>query len=254
MRDPAQIETSIVLDPRLPGDGDLAANGHPFELSCLWQGLCCGSYRVRDHFSSPDRHYALAEWLGPTPRDLPFAERRLAALRRVLAGQPQKEVAYVEKLGSATVATDLQRVLDYMGFVLPPSRVPLILAMASHASSCTSHRFDARCTELIADSDTFHVISTERPENRLAEQLSPTELAVLKLFVEGRSYGEIATLRQTSVRTVANQLASIYDRLEVSGRGELLHYITVCSASREPRTRPRRAVVLREDRGADTLA
>src|SRR5688572_12428947 len=109
MNDPAQIETLTLQDP-LPDDSELATHGEPFELSCLWQGLCCGSYRIRDHFSSPERHYVLAE--SGRPRDLPFAERRLAALRRVLAGQPQKEVAYVANLGAATVATDLQRVLE----------------------------------------------------------------------------------------------------------------------------------------------
>jgi len=65
-------------------------------------------------------------------------------------------------------------------------------------------------------------ISVARPDNQLAEWLSPAEYAVTRLLIEGKSYEELARLRQTSKRTVANQLASAFHRLGISGRAELL--------------------------------
>lgn len=44
---------------------------------------------------------------------------------------------------------------------------------------------------------------------------------VATLVLEGRSNREIAALRATSVRTVANQLAAIYRKLGVRSRAEL---------------------------------
>src|SRR5690606_13440073 len=52
--------------------------------------------------------------------------------------------------------------------------------------------------------------------------LSGAEHAVARLLVEGKSYAEMAWLRGTSVRTVANQVASIFQKTGVSGRAEFL--------------------------------
>jgi len=45
---------------------------------------------------------------------------------------------------------------------------------------------------------------------------------VTRLLIEGKSYQDMAKLRDTSKRTVANQLASAFHRLGISGRAELL--------------------------------
>jgi DNA-binding NarL/FixJ family response regulator len=61
-----------------------------------------------------------------------------------------------------------------------------------------------------------------RPERALAKELSCAEFAVVRSFIEGDCYATIARRRGTSERTVANQIASIFRRLHVSGRAELL--------------------------------
>lgn len=55
--------------------------------------------------------------------------------------------------------------------------------------------------------------------------LSPAELLVARDAAEGLSNAEIATRRRRSVRTVANQLASIYRKLGVSSRAELAAHL-----------------------------
>ena len=53
------------------------------------------------------------------------------------------------------------------------------------------------------------------------EQLTGAELAVATALVEGGSNQQIAIARGSSVRTVANQVASIFRKLGVRSRGEL---------------------------------
>ena len=60
----------------------------------------------------------------------------------------------------------------------------------------------------------------------LAEErtLSPAEAAVAAAALQGLSTPEIARRRSTSPRTVANQLASAFQKLNVHSRSELATY------------------------------
>ena len=54
------------------------------------------------------------------------------------------------------------------------------------------------------------------------DALTRAELAVATALIEGASNREIAAARGSSVRTVANQVASIFRKLGVRSRGELV--------------------------------
>jgi DNA-binding CsgD family transcriptional regulator len=71
---------------------------------------------------------------------------------------------------------------------------------------------------------------------QLVQKLPPAEYSVLCGIVEGSSYVEVAEARGTSARTVANQVASIFHRLGVSGRGELISFLVTGSSFREDDT------------------
>jgi DNA-binding CsgD family transcriptional regulator len=62
------------------------------------------------------------------------------------------------------------------------------------------------------------------PKRALAipEQLSAAEREVTELMLSGLSNAEIAAFRGTAIRTVANQVAVIFDKLGVGSRGELV--------------------------------
>jgi DNA-binding CsgD family transcriptional regulator len=64
----------------------------------------------------------------------------------------------------------------------------------------------------------YQVIGIERPDSRLVSRLTPAEFLVARLLIEGKSHAEIAAQRRTTLRTVANQLATAFHRLGVSGR------------------------------------
>ena len=66
------------------------------------------------------------------------------------------------------------------------------------------------------------------------QRLSPAERAVVEAVLRGQSNREIAERRGTSVRTVANQMASIFRKLQVGSRGELA--ATTASGPEPPET------------------
>jgi DNA-binding NarL/FixJ family response regulator len=64
----------------------------------------------------------------------------------------------------------------------------------------------------------------------VCSRLTQAELAVTRLVLEGHGNAAIAKTRGTSARTVANQLASIFRKLEVSSRWQLA---ALCAAPHE---------------------
>ena len=64
------------------------------------------------------------------------------------------------------------------------------------------------------------MLSFPLPPPTLPPSLSGAERAVALALLEGSSNSEIARARRTSVRTVANQIASIFQKLGVRSRSE----------------------------------
>ncbi|HEY0463031.1 MAG TPA: hypothetical protein VGC79_02430, partial [Polyangiaceae bacterium] len=58
----------------------------------------------------------------------------------------------------------------------------------------------------------------------------PAVRDVVCMHTQGESHARIASRRRTSQRTVANQLATAFSRLGVSGRSGLLVYLSLASA------------------------
>jgi DNA-binding CsgD family transcriptional regulator len=94
----------------------------------------------------------------------------------------------------------------------------------------TSVRADIRSSMVISFIELGHLLVTQWSPHWVAafhyrrpmrERLTDAERAVIALVAERRSNAEIATLRGRSPRTVANQLATIFRKLQVSSRREL---------------------------------
>ncbi len=65
------------------------------------------------------------------------------------------------------------------------------------------------------------------PPEKLDEQLTPQEMRLLKLLVEGHTYQGAADLLKISVHTARNYIRNIYDKLHVHSKSE-----AVCKALR----------------------
>ena len=79
----------------------------------------------------------------------------------------------------------------------------------------------ARASTFTLGEDELVVVSVELEAHESEGRLSTAEREVAILAVTGSSNEEIARTRGTSVRTVANQLASTFQKLGVHSRFEL---------------------------------
>jgi DNA-binding NarL/FixJ family response regulator len=194
------------------------------QLAALWTELVSGSCKVVDMLFAPESCTVVVR------REQPAASGRGATLNRrdvdileqaLLAGV-RKSVAVDYCLCSSSIAEVLRRCFCFMGLSCWPSRIPLPLVLAAHAKHAQESELPVQ--RVLAQNQALpqQSITASRPDLDLVHELSAAEYGVTRLFVEGKSYVQIAERRRTSARTVANQLASAFHRLNVSGRAELL--------------------------------
>jgi DNA-binding CsgD family transcriptional regulator len=201
-----------------------AAQTDTFDLSRLWHELVIGNWRFRDVFCTEQRSYALLEETAAgCARPVPC--RTLEVLARFLTGETQKSLSFELGLGLSTVASRIQGAIRAIGLRCNGSRAPVLLSLAAHAAcrpapvwGRQSQLFDSQLGQL-------SVISFQRLDLDFPVCLSVAESAVLRALVDGQSHAEISAARESSSRTVANQVASAFRKLSVSGRGELIQLL-----------------------------
>lgn len=182
------------------------------ELAGIWEGLISGDYKVKScSYTKKTWSLALSRRRGEAAPCPP--RRDLEILKHVLLCGVTAQVAAQANLSRSSIAVIQQNCLEFMGINCTPLRVPGLVLMAAHAH----HR-----SRRVARSKPITKITISRPDLALASMLSAAEYEVVKLLVEGLTYAEIGRERNTSIRTVANQVAAIFRRLGVSGRVHLL--------------------------------
>jgi DNA-binding CsgD family transcriptional regulator len=80
----------------------------------------------------------------------------------------------------------------------------------------TQERVDAQVSTFELNGEEYVVVS--RPVEVVNAGLTEAELAVARLVAAGRSNERIAKLRGTTIRTVANQVASLLRKLDAPSR------------------------------------
>lgn len=198
----------------------------PIELRSLWLELLDGNVKIVDHFCTDERCYlCLGPGSGTRCGRRCSASRNVEILERVLLGDSQKAVALDLDLSASTVALAAAKCLHSFGLSCSATGVPMLLVMAVRSLRLSGDAADARQTTVQHRGASWTVVSAARPDSQLARVLSGSECEVTRLRVEGHTYAEIATIRQTSRRTVANQLSMAFRRLRVSGRVGLLNHL-----------------------------
>lgn len=192
----------------------------------LWQGLVAAQWTLVDRFEADGRRFIVAHRNEPPVTayaGLSMPERQVAA--HAAAGLPNKLIAYGLGLSMGAVADLLRRVGQKLGL---KRRVDLIalgsaLGVAWSSGPGLSTAPTASAIRVGAASTEIAFAATSVP--RAASRLTPAQLDVAHLLVTGRSQSQIAALRGVSPRTVANQVAAIYDRLRLGGRADLVAYM-----------------------------
>ena len=75
---------------------------------------------------------------------------------------------------------------------------------------------------LESDDGSCAVLSFKLPKGAAPPPLSPAEMQIVRFVLAGLTNRCIASMRGTAPRTVANQIASIYRKLDVGSRLELV--------------------------------
>lgn len=189
------------------------------DLAAIWEELRAGRMRITSNLCSADRCYLTLQLADPDRSEMTdFAREHVSLLERVLLGEQQKALAIDLGISPSTVALTLRRCLRALGVDCRFQRVPLLLVMAAQAY----HRVPVHGRLTFSQSGRGLVVSAERPDVALTGLLGDEEAAVARMWLEGKSYREIAEVRGRSAHTVSNQLATTYGKLGVSGRVELV--------------------------------
>lgn len=199
--------------------------GNTAELETVWPELISGRTRIVSSGTTQAHHYFQLA-VGAQAPELPkLTATRLRIFERVLLGESQKVVAMELGCATSTVATAVGACLRAMGVTGGSSRVPPLLVLVLHALRGRVDRLEVRIERSLSALGKLQIVSSARLDSCLADKLTQGELAVISPLIEGQNHVEIARQRGTSIRTVANQIASAYKKLRVSGRMELLCYL-----------------------------
>lgn len=200
-----------------------ASASRTVDIALLWSDLTAARCRIADCFFTESSCFlALIAAPASTRLDRRLSRKKLDVLERVLLRGGQKPVAAELGLAPSTVAIIAGNCLRAMGLDHGASRAPLPITLSIHATRGRTELKDARLSQIVHGGCSYSIVSTPRPEHCLENALSKAEYAVTRLLVEGQSHAQIAARRDTSVRTVANQLAAAFHKLGVSGRCELI--------------------------------
>lgn len=211
------------------------AYGMPFPLAELWLRLRAGTWRVCDAFAEGSRWYALVEPIATTSSAGRRSRSGVDMLEQVLLGQTSKVVAIERNLSPSAVAYVMRGVLDSIGLGCRLRGVPPILMMSVRLTHSRSSQAPAARIAALPDSARgASVISTSCPSLELLNSLSQAERCVMLQLLDGRDYKQIASTRNTSLRTVANQVTTAFRKLGVSGRAELVDRLLQCSLGAYP--------------------
>jgi DNA-binding NarL/FixJ family response regulator len=188
------------------------------DLAVLWEQLAGGQAVLSNTYSAGGRAYAEVARLS-WQRMGRIADADI--LVRYFRGVSQKVLAYDSQVSAATICSRCTVALTAMAPAQVVSRASIVLVAAAHASQGIP--VEAARVERIEQhmGGQRMLISYRIPGDSLVARLSPSERDVALLLIEGRKHEEIALARETSVRTTANQLASIFQKIGVSGRAEL---------------------------------
>jgi DNA-binding CsgD family transcriptional regulator len=194
------------------------------ELAAIWEELIAGTCKI-DGWSQDEGSWSMVVSRRPIldrAKAVGLRLRDVEILEHALLCGVRKLVAVEVGLSCSSIAVILQGCFQFMGLDCLPSRIPGIVVAAAHARHHLQSKFPPHPKARADRPYSQQTVTVPRPDTALVSWLAPAEHAVINLLIEGQSYAEIAQARNTSIRTVANQVASGFRRIGVSGRAELL--------------------------------
>jgi DNA-binding NarL/FixJ family response regulator len=183
------------------------------EALANWEGLVSGCWSMVDHFDTDGRRFLVAlknDPAHPDPRGLTVREREIAEY--VGLGCPSKEIAYTLGLCEAAITNCTARAQDKLG----------LKSRAELAGFFAPSGFRRKLAERSVAGEQLLVGSHPLMDTSHLKDFSQAEREIVALMIAGSTNADIALRRASSEHTVANQVQSIFQKLRVHSRGELV--------------------------------
>ncbi|MBL8951439.1 MAG: helix-turn-helix transcriptional regulator [Myxococcaceae bacterium] len=190
----AQARAAGEVGGALSSRGELLEGVAPLRPAAVWPALCSGRYSLAARGRGETLHYRLVE----NPRDV-WPRRALSPIERKVMelsarGLSGKQQAAQLGLRQTVVSARLAEATAKLG---PTSVLAAIRVVGG---------------------------LLEAPRRHVLERVTTAERDVLDLVCQGLSNVEIAEARETSVRTIANQVAALLRKLDQPSRRGLLAF------------------------------
>jgi len=186
----------------------------PAEEAEIWEGVFSGTWSIIDHYERLGRRYLFVYNTDAGESDplrmTPMQRRALDSLSR---GRSDSEIA-------ATLGIKLDAASALVRVVKRKLRMPIRRDLIGINADCLRPialcRGEFRAAVLYSSIDVAQV---------LPSSISDAERNILHLQFAGKSNYEIARIRQVAYKTVSNQVAAAYSKLNVRTCGEMLHFL-----------------------------
>lgn len=195
----------------------------------LWFALQAGRTRITASHCGAAMCYL--EFLAvPDADSVPLEPVVAETLNRLLCGQAQKVIALEFGCSGSTVTTRAQRAIRQIGLNCAPSNLPVLLVILSQTARGNLQNSQTYLGEYPPGSGR-HLLTAPRPDTGTLKALSRAESELVNMMVAAVSRRDMALEREVSGRTIANQLAQVYQKLGVCSRITLMIRVTQLAAS-----------------------
>lgn len=194
----------------------------------LWPALIAGEWVLVDRFESSGRRVVVAHRTDALAQPLQALTRQEAlALQLALCGMANKVVALELGVSESTVSRLVERGLRRLDLAS--------LAEAAELRSLGYSRMSLGAGSTAVELAILEgELASGSPSLAGQVRLTRAERSVLSAVLAGHTHQQIATLRCTSRRTVDNQVASIFAKLRVNSRRELVARVLFISLAADP--------------------
>lgn len=191
----------------------------PMSWGEVWTQLVTAKIRFRSTLWANGRCVVLFQRSSSSVRQFALTERELLVLHRTLAGDSQKEIALAQGLSASTIGASLKSAMLKLGFASQRHTAPIAALIWSHDAG---HGSRPRPQVYSVAQGESVLAATHEVEWSRVPQLTPSELEITRLLIQGKPNQEIAKMRTTSLHTVENQVASLLRKAQARNRFDLL--------------------------------
>jgi DNA-binding CsgD family transcriptional regulator len=194
----------------------------------IWTRLVAAELRFKKAVWNDGRCIAVFRRNAPTSRHYGLTARERTVLVRTLQGERQKLIAAEAKIAASTVANSLKSARVKLGFEDRLDAAPLATLIVANGTENASP-YPQRNIYSIGGGE-WYMASSPRPDWSGFQEVTKSERSIALAIIEGQSNTEIAKARDTSVHTVENQVASLFRKVNASGRFDLIRVLYQDSA------------------------